>query len=107
MGDLDTSQLVQDVVQKQATVGDLIDDYMKGLGISKIAEKWGVAVKKVAEVISRANDEGKFIPPDVEVPIDKVTPTPDRQPKPGTGETFLKEGEAPKPAMATTQNQKA
>ncbi len=107
MGDLDRSQLVQDVVQKQATVGDLIDDYMHGMGITAIGEKWGVSAKKVGEVISRANDEGKFIPPDVEVPIDKVTPTPDRQPKPGTGETFLKEGEAPAPTMATTKNTKA
>ena len=94
--DLD-SQLVE-VVQKQATVGDLLSDYMQGLGITKIAEKWGVDVAKVSKIIKQADAEGKFIPPGVEVSIDKVTDTPPRP---------IVEGVPPVSTVASTKNTKA
>lgn len=82
------------VVQKQATVGELITDYIAGEGITAIAEKYGLAPEKVRDVIQQADREGKLIPPGAEVPIDKVSDTPEP----------LVEGKNPEAEKATTEN---
>lgn len=84
------------VVQQQATVGQIIDDYINGAGITAIAEKYGVAPEKVRDVVMQADREGKFIPEGASVPIDKVTDTPVVEP--------IVEGETPKETKATTKN---
>lgn len=85
------------VVQKSATVGDIIERYIKGISPLAIAEEFGLDVNKVGQLIHDAEAAGKFIPEGIEASIDKVTDTPKRKvPKP------LVEGE--NPTMATTEN---
>lgn len=98
--EMDLTTPVTQVVQKQATIGDLLNDYMHGLGITQISEKWGIHIDKVAQVIKQADAEGKFIPPGIEAPIDKVTPTPSKVAQ-------VDEGTPPPATMATTKNTKA
>lgn len=81
------------VVQKQATVGELIKDYMNGKGITQIAEEYGVAPEKVRDVIQQADREGKFMPKGSTASVDKVSDTPEpltegENPPPGKGATF-------------------
>lgn len=62
---MDLGSPLSQVVQKQATIGDILEDYTKGLHASAIAEKYGLDAAKVQQVIFQANQEGKFIPDDV------------------------------------------
>jgi len=51
-----------EIVQKQATVEQIIKDHMAGVGGYAIAEKYGMDTDKVKQIINEANDAGKFIP---------------------------------------------
>lgn len=65
------------VVQKQATVGDIIEAHISGMGGYEIADKYGVDPEKVKMVIARADAAGKFIPEGVERPVDMLSDLPD------------------------------
>lgn len=83
------------IVQQQATVGQILDEYINGAGVTAIAEKYGIAPEKVGAVIQQADREGKFMPPNSEAEIDKVSDTPVEP---------VVEGENPAPTVATTKN---
>lgn len=116
---MEDSQLVTDVVQKQATVGDIINDHINGVGGYAIAEKYGLDPKKVQEIVFAADAAGKFIPKGAEVPVDKVSDTPEPEvapveavATPAPAVDPIVEGENPEPpaevvaadAMMTTKN---
>ena len=91
------------IVQKQATVGELLNDHMHGIGITAIGEKYGIDPSRVGQIIRDADAAGRFIPTTAEVPVDKVTDTPEREvPEPAVEPVV--EGENPEGEMATTQN---
>ena len=78
-------------VQKQATVQDVIDKHMAGVGGYQIAEDLGMDTEKVKQIIQDANDSGKFIPEG-----GVVTSQDDRV-------VALEEGENPKTNVETTK----
>lgn len=105
---MEDSQIVNQVVSRQATVGDIINDHMNGVGGYAIAEKYNLDPFKVQEIIAAADAAGKFIPPGAPVPVDKVTDTPEAVPvAPTPAVEPLVEGENPEPEapqMMTTKN---
>lgn len=112
---MEDTQLVNDVVQKQATVGDIINDHINGLGGYEISDKYGIDPKKVQEIIFAADAAGKFIPKGSPVPVDKVTDTPAEVTEAVVAAPAVEplvEGENPEPpaevvapdAMMTTKN---
>lgn len=63
---MNPNDMVDPVVQKQATVGDIITDHITGLGGYQIAQKYGIDPEKVKKIVAQANEEGRFIPAGVE-----------------------------------------
>lgn len=90
---MDNSQVVNQVVSRQATVGDIINDHIHGLGGYEIAEKYNLDPKKVQDIIFAADESGKLMPAGQPAPIDKVTDTPVIAP----AVEPLQEGENPEP----------
>lgn len=84
------------VVQQQATVGDIIDAHMHGMGGYAIAEKFGIDTEKVKQIIHDADVAGKFIPKGAAVPVDKVEDVP----------APIEEGVNPEVAVETTDTVK-
>ncbi len=73
---MNDNDLVEQVVQVKATVGNIVNDYINGMGGYAIADKYGLDTDKVANILRDADAAGKFIPKGAPVPIDKVTDTP-------------------------------
>lgn len=69
---MDPNEIVQEVVQKSATVQDIIDGHIAGLSGYAIAEKFGIDPEKVKEIIRDAEARGAFIPKGVEQAADVV-----------------------------------
>lgn len=92
---MEDTQVVNQVVQKQATVGDIVNDHINGVGGYEIAEKYGIDPMKIQQIIQDADAAGKFIPVGSPVPIDKVTDTPVLAP----AVEPLEEGENPEPQV--------
>lgn len=61
------------IVQKQATVKDILDGHMAGMSGLEIANKYGIDSERVKEIIRQADEEGRFIPPGESDPVDKVS----------------------------------
>lgn len=59
---LDDNAPVDQVIHKQATVGDIIQRYIHGANAYDIAEEFGLDAEKVKEIIVHANTAGKFRP---------------------------------------------
>lgn len=85
------------VVQKKATVKDILDAHIQGMGGYEIAEKFGIDTEKVKDIIRVADEEGKFIPDGAAAPVDKVSDNPEP----------LNEGVNPTPDVETTNTKKS
>lgn len=109
---MEDSQIVNQVVSRQATVGDIINDHINGVGGYAIAEKYNLDPKKVQDIVFAADAAGKFIPAGASVPVDKVTDTPaavvvapPAPEVPAPAVDPLEEGDNPEPAqIMTTKN---
>lgn len=53
---------VEQVIHKQATIGDIIQRYIHGRNAYEIAEEFGLEAEKVKEIILHANAAGQFRP---------------------------------------------
>lgn len=84
-------------VQKSATVEEIVEDHINGLGGYAIAEKYGLDTDVVKRIIADADARHAFVPEGVEPPVDSIN-DPVIVP--------LKEGEEPqvKTGKTTTAN---
>lgn len=80
------------VIQKAATVQDIINDHMAGLSGYQIADKYGLDTERVKVIINDADRRGAFIPKEADV--DNLDVLPENQ---DTLIQPLPEGEEPKP----------
>jgi len=64
------------VVQKAATVEDIVADHIAGLGGYAIAEKYGLDTEKVKQIINDADQKLAFVPANEDgtktAPVDAV-----------------------------------
>lgn len=69
---MDTTEQPIQVVQKAATVEEIIADHINGLGGYAIAEKYGLETDKVKQIINEADQRLAFVPAGVEAPVDAL-----------------------------------
>lgn len=69
---MNPDELVVQEVQKAATVQDLVNDHINGLGGYEIAAKYGMDTERVKDILREANNRGAFVPAGTEMPVDHV-----------------------------------
>lgn len=107
---MDNDQPVDQVIHKQATVGDIIQRYIHGKNAYDIAEEFGLDSEKVKEIILSANAAGKFRPEgqadelDIpEAPAAPVAPAVEVAPVAPVVEAPAPVAEAPAPVVEVAQ----